>query len=147
MKNIIKTTEKSKVKVKILRKTDIVLIFVFLIFSVIFYFIFDLNSQTGDTVVIKLNGEIYKEISLDENKDVEIYSKDGILLNTVRILDKKVFIIYADCPDKICEKHKPIDSDSYINDMIVCLPDRITVEIIHSENSGNKDKNKFDIII
>lgn len=118
--------------IKILRKTDIILIAVFLIFAVLFYFIFDLNPKTGDTVVIKLNGKIYEEISLNENKDIEIYLDGGKLLNTVRIRDKKAFMIYASCPDKLCVKHKPIDSDSYgyINDMIVCLPNKVTVEII-----------------
>ena len=89
-------------KTKILRKTDIVLITGFLIFAVMFYFIFNLNSQTGDTVVIKLNGKIYEEISLNQDKDVDVYLDDGTCLNTVRIHDKKAFIIYADCPENFC---------------------------------------------
>lgn len=131
--------------IKILRKTDIVLIAAFLIFAVMFYFIFDLSSPTGDTVVIKLNGIIYAEVSLNENKDIEIYPDNGAssnIINTVRIQDKKVFMIYADCPDKLCMKHKPVDSDSDVNDMIVCLPNRVTVEI----KSSGKSK-EFDAVI
>jgi len=112
-----------------------------------FYFIFDLSSQTGDKniVAIKLNGKIYDEISLNYDKDVEIYLDDGTHLTTVRIQDKKVFIVYANCPDKLCVKHKPLDSESFINNMIVCLPNRVTVEII-SLNKSDKSK-EFDVII
>ena len=135
--------ERIKMNIKILRKTDIILIAAFLIFAVMFYVIFDFSSKPGDTVVIKLNGQIYEEISLNQDKDVEVYLDGGTLLNTVRIQDRKAFMLYACCPDKLCVKHKPIDSESYINDMIVCLPNRVTVEII----TNDKSKNKYDIII
>ena len=104
-----------------------------------FYFIFDLNPRTGNTVVIKLNGKIYDEIFLNQDKDVDIYLDDRTLINTVRIQNKKAYMLYADCPDKLCVKHKPIDSESYINDMIVCLPNRVTVEIINNDKSKEYD--------
>ena len=124
-----------------MRKTDIVLIAAFLLFAAMFYFIFDLNAQTGDTAVIKVNGKIYAEVSLNEEKDVEIYSDGGALSNTVRIKDGQAFMIYANCPDGRCMKHKPVGSDS-LNDMIVCLPNRVTVEI----KSSTRLKD-FDAVI
>ena len=129
--------------IKILRKTDIVLIAGFLIFAVMFYFIFDLTTpagNAGDTVVIKLNGKIYAEVSLNnyKEKDVEIYLDDGTLANTVRIQDGKVYMLYAGCPDKLCARQKPVDSQSY-NKMIVCLPNRITVEIKTTGKSKDLD--------
>jgi len=114
-----------------------------LIFAAAFYFIFDLNYNNGDIVVIKVNGKIYDEISLNEEKDVEIYLESGVHSNTVRIKDKKAFMIYADCPDGLCLQHKPVDSDININDMIICLPNRVTVEI----KSDKKNKNEYDIVI
>ena len=107
-----------------------------------FYFIFDLSSQTGDTVIIKVNGKIYAEVSLSENKEIEIYSDGKTLLNTVRIQDNKAFVIYANCPDKRCTHHKPLESKSNGYGMIVCLPNRVTVEI-----KTYKSKNKFDAVI
>ena len=127
-------------KTKILRKTDIFLISAFIIFASAFYFIFDFGSETvGATVIIKVNGKIYAEVPLDEEKDVEIYFNNGILSNTVRIKDKSAVMIYADCPDGRCTKHKPIES---ANKLIVCLPNKVTVEI-----SGIKPEKLFDIII
>ena len=132
-------------KIKILRKTDMILIAAFLIFAAAFYFIFDLNAKSGDTVMIKVNGKIYAEVSLNslnEEKDVEIYLDNGVHSNTVRIKDKKAFMIYAICPDKLCMKHKPLDSGGYINDMIICLPNRVTIEI---KNNGKSQD--FDAVI
>ena len=114
-----------------------------MIFAAAFYFIFDLNSKTGDTVIIKVNGQIYDEVSLNEEKDIEIYLDDGIHSNTVRIKDKKAFMLYANCPDGFCLKHRPLGSDANTNDMIVCLPNRVTVEI----KNDNKNNNKYDIVI
>jgi len=129
------------VKTKILRKTDIFLISAFIIFAFAFYFIFDfaVDSVNSETVIIKVNGKIYAEVPLDEEKDVEIYFNNGILSNTVRIKDKSAVMIYADCPDGRCTKHKPIES---ANKLIVCLPNKVTVEI-----SGIKPEKLFDIII
>ena len=126
---------------QILKKPDIVLIAAFLFLAAAFYFIFDLSPGGGGTVIIKRNGQIYAEVSLNEEIDVEIYSDGGTLSNTVRIHDKKAFMLYADCPDKRCVKHNPVDSQSYMN-MIVCLPNRVTVEI----KSNDKSK-EFDVII
>jgi len=135
-------------KIKILRKTDIVLIVAFLIFAVMFYFIFALGSNNGESIIIKLNGNIYEEVSLNENQDIDVYLNDGTLLNTIRIQDKKAYIIYSNCPDKLCVNHKPISCDSYINDIIVCLPNRVTVEIKNSAKEKNdKSKIRFDAII
>jgi len=133
-------------EIKIFRKTDIVLIAVFLIFAGMFYFIFNLSpadSENDLTVIIKLNGKLYEEIALDKEKieiEVEVYSDNGVLLNIIKIKDKKAFVIYANCPDKLCLNHKPVEADSYTNNIIICLPNRVTVEI------KNKN-NKFDAVI
>ena len=124
---------------------DIVLIAGFLIFAGMFYFILNLNPQTGDTVVIKVNGKIYAEVSLNDEKDVEIYFDDGTISNTVRIQDNKASMIYAACPDKLCMRYKPVESQSYINNILVCLPNRVTVEL--KTDGKSKNKNEVDVII
>ena len=133
-------------KIKILRKTDIILIAAFLIFAAAFYFIFNLNFNNSrlneNTVIIKLNGKIYAEVSLNEEKDIEIKLENGAHSNTVRIKDNKAFMLYANCPDGYCLRHKPLESKNNINEIIVCLPNRVTVEI----KSDNKSKD-FDAVI
>jgi len=100
-----------------------------------FYFAFDLNPGNAETIVIKVNGKIYAEVSLSQEKDIEIYHDDGTLMNIVRIKEKKAYMIYANCPDKRCMRQ---------NYFIACLPNRVTIEI----TGGKNDKNdKFDVVI
>jgi len=121
---------------KIIKIADIILIAAFLIFACAFYFIFDLSSNDSDMAVIKLNGIIYAEVSLPvrEKKEIEIYFNDGTLSNIVRINDNTARMIYAVCPDKRCMRQ----DGSYF---IVCLPNRVTVEI----TGGGK--HEFDVVI
>ena len=102
---------------------------------------FDLSPKGGDVAVIRLNGKIYAEVSLGQNKKIEVRSKDGELLNIVEIQNDRVFMVYASCPDKLCMKHSPINSGAY--SIIVCLPNRVSVEIKTNKSSDQM----FDTII
>jgi len=99
-------------------------------------------------VIIKVNGKIYSEVSLNEDKDIEIYLGDGAHSNTVQIKDRQAYMIYANCPDGLCLQHKPIETQSSFRDIIVCLPNGVTVEIkSDKEKEKNKEKNKFDAVM
>ncbi|MCL2096385.1 MAG: NusG domain II-containing protein [Oscillospiraceae bacterium] len=128
--------------IKILRKPDIILTAAFLFFAFMFYFIFDLSfkSDISDNIIIKVNGVIYQEAPLSQDEDIEVYNGAGILLNTVRIKDGRVSVIYAVCPDKLCMR------ENYFNNLTVCLPNRLTIEIISGKNRRN-NYGDFDIII
>ena len=65
---------------------------------------------------------------MGEDADIDVYSTDGALLNTVAIKDMRVFVSYASCPDKLCAKHKPLDGRD-AGEPIVCLPNKVTVEV------------------
>ena len=118
--------------IKPIKITDVVLIAALLAFAAAFYFIFDLPPGPGGAAVIKINGEVYAEASLDRDQDIEIYNSDGKLVNIVRIKDGKAAMVYAACPDKRCTRQT--------GHFIVCLPNRVTVETV-------KNKKDFDIII
>jgi len=108
------------------------LIAALLAFAAAFYFILDLPPGPGGAAVIKIDGEVYAKADLNQDQNVEIYNGDGELVNIVRIKDGKAAIVYASCPDKRCMRQT--------GPFIVCLPNRVTVEI-------EKNKNDFDIII
>ena len=118
--------------IKILRLADIILIAGFLIFASAFYFRVDLKPRDSEMAVIKVNGAVYEEAALNQDKDIEIYFADGTISNIVRIKDGVISMIYAACPDKRCMSQ---------NYFIVCLPNRVTVEI------AGKKSSEFDIII
>ena len=75
---------------------------------------------SGEKVIIKQNNKVLYELSIYENKVIEL---EG---NTVEIKNGKVDVINATCKNQICVKHKIIDEKG---ESIVCLPNRVVVEI------------------
>lgn len=116
-------------------KNDIVFIVSLLIlFSAAALTLFLLRTA-GDTVVVTVNGQIFGEYSLSENRTVEITNGDGY--NILMIRDGLASVERASCPDGICSSHRPIQHNG---ESIICLPNKVVVEV-HAQN-----KNQPDII-
>lgn len=77
-------------------------------------------------LVITVDGKEYKKSKLDDLKDQEIEIKTKYGKNIIKIENKKVNIIYSDCPDKLCVEMKSIEKSG---DSLICLPNRLTVSI------------------
>ena len=106
-------------------KTDfIVLLVILAVISLAGIFVV-LNRENGETVVIFLQGDVYQEIPLTENREIEI-QKEGVTVNVLNIRDGKAGMTDADCPDKLCVHQKPISKSG---ETIVCLPNKIVVEV------------------
>lgn len=114
-----------------MRKGDIALI----IIAVIFLVLWLIPKPQGSTVIVSLNGEVYKEVSLNENSVIPIETEFG--KNTVFIENGEVFVADANCPDGLCEK----DRISKSGESIVCLPNRLSVTV------GGKNKEEVDVIL
>ena len=114
-----------------MRKGDIALITVAVISLVLWL----IPKPQGDTVIISLNGEVYREISIDENSVIPIETEFG--KNTVVIEKGEVFVIDSNCPDVLCEK----DRISKSGESIVCLPNKLSVTV------GGKNKEEVDVIL
>lgn len=84
------------------------------------------ESYTDLKAIIKIDGELYKEIKLKDNYNnyIEINSEFGY--NKISIDGNKVKMLEADCEDKLCmrenEISKPFQS-------LICLPNRLIVYI------------------
>ncbi len=89
---------------------------------VIWYFA---TQNTGDTVTITMDGKVYGTYDLAQDQEIEV-SRDGQVVNLVRISDGEVFMAEADCPDHLCIRQGKISAD---RQTIVCLPNRVVVEI------------------
>lgn len=84
-------------------------------------------SNENKFVSIQVNGKEVKKIIFDKKivgKKIPIESEYGF--NLIEIDDEKVRVIEADCPDKIDVKQGYI---SKIGETIICLPNRMVVEI------------------
>lgn len=92
------------------------------------------HSQTGSAAFaeISVNGEHYRTVSLSEaNQDIEIRTKRGY--NLLRLSDHGIEMIEADCPDKLCLGFGHTHDQG---DTIICLPNRILVEITGDTGRG-----------
>ncbi len=114
-----------------MRKGDIALI----IIAVIFLVLWLIPKPVGGRVIISLNGEVFREISLNENSVIPIETEFG--KNTVVIEEGEVFVTHSNCPDRLCEK----DSISKSGESIVCLPNRLSVTV------EGKNKEEVDVIL
>ena len=110
---------------KIIRKADIVLFIVLLAFGfAMLFFTIRAASSPGEQVVINVDGTEYGRYPLDRDRVIEI--QNGDRLNIVTIKDGGVSMTYSTCKNQICVEHGKI---SLKGDSIVCLPNRVVVEI------------------
>lgn len=110
-----------------MKKNDFIIVLLVLVVGSVFLLFNNLKSSGKENLVaeIQINGEHYKTVDLTEEKQlIDIESKYGH--NIVQISNNGVEMIESDCPNHVCEEtgfiHKP-------NQMIVCLPNRLSVEI------------------
>ncbi|MBE6656819.1 MAG: NusG domain II-containing protein [Ruminococcaceae bacterium] len=78
----------------------------------------------GDTVTVTVDGQVWGEFSLSENRTVEITGADGY--NLLVIANGQAYVSEASCPDGICSSHRPISHDG---ESIICLPNRVVISV------------------
>lgn len=84
-------------------------------------------STNGKYISVQVNGKEIKKIIFDSQiigNTIPVETEYGY--NLIEIGDEKVRVIEADCPDEIDVKQGYISS---IGETIVCLPNKMVVEI------------------
>ena len=115
------------------RRGDVWLLAAVLLTGLLLLAGFALLGGKGDRAVITRDGEVYGEYALSADQTVEIAGPDGQVTNRLVIEKGQVRMEWADCPDQICVKHSPVSRGGQ---SIVCLPNRVTVEI--RSDKGNE---------
>lgn len=90
------------------------------------------QTDSGTQVVVMVDGEKYGSYPLNQDQEISIVI-DGVVTNQLVIQDGAADITEANCPDKLCVYQREISKS---NEMIVCLPNKVVVEIDGSEESG-----------
>ena len=107
---------------------DTLLIVALLLIGIVLLFVLRGRSSEGSYVLIMYQNEEKARFSLTSNGVYDI--NDG--KNKIEILDGKVRMIYADCPDELCIRQGWIEYDGQ---SIICLPNKITVMVSGGDNS------------
>ena len=108
-------------------KKDALLLICILAGAAILFIIFFAvrGCSGGQKIVIKVDGNIYRECDISRDEVIEVEGFEGGF-NRVEIKDGQVSVTDADCPDKTCVKTGRIKDHGQT---IVCLPHRVVVEV------------------
>ena len=117
---------KKHIKLIGIKKGDVVIVFALLFLAIISLFLPWFHKEEGSYVSISINNSLYLTKPLNQDIELEIKDKHGIICNTVSIKDGQVTMIQATCPDHSCMTQHPIKSN---NQTIVCLPNKVLVSI------------------
>lgn len=104
---------------------ELIIIAVILLIGIAAFVLFENIKQNGKTAVISVNGNIVKEINL-EQADNCTFNPEETENITFEIKDGKIRVTSSDCPDKIC-KNTGFISDT--GESIICMPNKMIVEI------------------
>ncbi len=104
-----------------MKKMDFCLLILILIVAIFVGVTLFSSSDEGKYLIISSGGEEYKRLELDKDMEISVNGK-----NTVVIKDRKVYVSYADCPDKLCIKQGVISDASKT---ICCLANKMVVKI------------------
>ena len=110
---------------------DIILAVGLLAICAVALLIWRASAEAGEYAVVTVDGLEVSRYPLAEDREVEIKGVGGN--NKLVISDKKADVVDADCPDKVCVDHRSV---SNIGETIVCLPHKVVVKIVGSEDSG-----------
>ncbi|MEG0307640.1 MAG: NusG domain II-containing protein [Clostridium sp.] len=127
---------------KIMKKADIVIIVILLIISFVPYVIisrYQKNYEGETFAVISINGEEKERFELKGHKDMEVIFESDYGFNKVVVRDGKIAIVESNCRDEIC---KSVGFTDKIGERIVCLPNKLVIEIVGHSN----DDSEADII-
>lgn len=122
-----------KKKDRLLKSGDIIIIVSLLLVS-LGIGIFSLLSSRGrqESAVISVDGEIFGTYPLSEDRSITVTS--GSVEAEVEISGGRVRIVRSTCPNNDCVHQGWIDSG---NEVIVCLPGRITVSLSGAESGAD----------
>lgn len=116
-----------------MKRLDIILITVYITISIIIgYALIWGPSEAPELVEVKVNNELVGRYSLPLDPPLEVELDDHG--HNVLVIDGyQVYMKEADCPDQLCVQQGEIER---AGTMIVCLPNKITVEIIGKRSDG-----------
>ena len=111
-----------------MKKNDFILIAVIIIIAGAILFTHRDTNKTGtNSVKISVAGKVFGTYFLDEDQEIPINDT-----NLLVIRDGCVFMKKAECPDHSCVKQGKISKNK---ESIVCLPNKVIVEVISNQDS------------
>jgi len=121
---------------KFIKKADVALFFILLLFGLLLSTFSIFSGTSGQNVEVQVAGKVYGIYDLSKNQTVEI--EENGHTNKITIKDGSVQMTYSDCKNQICVKDGSIH---LTNESIVCLPNKVMVEITGGEEEYDAISN------
>ena len=123
-----------------MKKKDFIILAAVLLLSALLWLVFRFEIQTHSInepqnyqVRIKVCGELYQTISLNKTQQIEIKQENNAH-NVVSIFENGFKMHSANCKNQSCIHQGTVTVENYqnriLNNMIVCLPNQVTLELI-----------------
>ena len=120
-----------------IKKADIILFIIILAAGLIVSFLPLADAVGQPQVKVTVAGETYGIYALDEDRTVEISqdTQEGTteVTNVLVIQGGECWMESASCHNQICVNHGHISEPG---DLIVCLPNKVVVEIVGGSQEG-----------
>ena len=115
-----------------IKKADIVLFILILIFGTAVS-IWSLTANTaGVKATVTVDGQVYGTYNLLEDQEIQVVQDDDHI-NYITIKDGTVSMTFSTCKNQVCVNTSTI---SETMDSIVCLPNKVMIEIQGSKQEG-----------
>lgn len=124
-----------------IKKADIILLIVILAVGIPMSVLSLTAGTGGDKVKISTDGQAYGIYPLNEDCEIDV-TEDGHT-NHITIKDGQVSMSYSTCRNQVCVNTGAI---SETKDAIVCLPNRVVVEIISLDSGSIGKGGDADVI-
>lgn len=125
-----------------IKKWDVIIIGFFVLVSFMPALYFALEAKGGEGTIyaeVKVKGEVFGSYILTGHEGREVITVETNLgINIIEIVDEKIGMYEADCPDQVCYVPEFINKPG---ETIVCLPNRVVIEI-----KGELPEDGADII-
>ncbi len=102
---------------------DLMLILALLFVSLLVFLLVELTRDEGSSVLVTVDGEAVAEYSLFDDGEYSLNDGTNILV----ISNGCAYLKDASCPDRLCVNQGKI---SMSGERIVCLPNRVMIEIL-----------------
>lgn len=131
------TKRLNKLKMKPL---DFILIvaLMFASFSPLLFFVN--RHTTGQIAQLRVNNKLIKEFDLSKDQVFNYFNKLDGDQNKITVHNGQIAIVDANCTDQICVRKGFI---SKTGQTIVCLPHRLVIEIMPTNEKQTEDKDRI----
>mgnify|MGYP004625089811 FL=1 len=122
-----------------MKKKDIILGIGIIAVALLMLLFMQINrGEEGNRIQVTLDGKVYGTYSLEKDQVIEI--EEGSFYNKIRVEDGKAYMEEAKCPDGYCEEQGKISRHTQT---IVCLPHKLVVEVLESDNGKKENEDEI----